>query len=1012
MNKLTKLGGLALLCSLILTAVTGAPAHPVQAAGVLRISQVYGGGGNSGATYTNDFIEIFNSGTSPVSLAGYSVQYASSTGSTWQVTPLSGTLDAGRYYLIQQAGGALGTTPLPTPDATGTIAMGGSAGKVALVSSTTALTGTCPTGLVDFVGYGTANCSEVLPTPALSNATAALRKVNGCQDTDNNSADFSTGPAAPRNTASPASSCATGPQVIASTPAQNALETAVNANLSLTFSEAATVSEPWLSIACTRGSGPFTYTAQTTDSLTFTIDPEPDFTPNDRCTLTVLKDKVTSSATATPMLTDYVLTFDTVGTCGSPAVTIGALQGLGTVSPYVGLGYQVTEGIVTQVVQGANKAGGFFLQSEDGAGDSDPLTSNGIFVASSTTVTAGQKLRVAGTLLERFGSYGEMAEMTVLSSPIGMTVCANPGTVTPVELPLPLPDSADPATGLEAYEGMLVSVTAPLTVEQNYFLGRFGQITLGAGRVLTHLNTAPPVDSYAANLRRMVVLDDGLINQNPSPIPYLDLRAGDQVANFTGILDQGRVNSGNTLTGWPNVFYRIQPLSAPEVTHANPRPALPAVGGTLKVAGFNLSNYFVTLDGSNYSGTPYGPGNYPRGADSAAEFTRQQTKIVEALVQLDADVIGLTEMEAWTGANAVNTLVDALNVRMGKETYAAVADPLSGVGGDAIKVVLLYKPARVSLSGESLSTSAAPFNLYRYPVAQAFIDALTGEKFIVVINHWKSKNCSGGETGGDADLGLGIGCYNATRVAMANTLDAWITSTLKPVTPRVLVIGDLNAYGGEAPISTMTGLGYVNQVAQHVAPQDAYSYVFDGMAGYLDHALTTPEMDTNVTGVGHWHINADEASVYDYNTEFKTVDPYSADAYRSSDHDPTLVGLDLRAYGPDATSAEPGLSALPGTQAVFTITVKNTGNQTDTFDVALSGNVWTSQLSSVTVGPLAPNATTTLQVTVTLPAYVPFNGSDAVTVTVTSQTNPAAGDSLLLTTSAAPYRFWLPLVTR
>ncbi len=168
------------------------------------ISQVYGGGGNSGATFTNDFIEVFNPTPTATSVAGYSVQYASSTGSTWQVTSLpSVTLQPGQYLLVQESQGAGGTTALPTPDASGNIAMSATAGKIALVSATTALSGTCPTtNVVDLVGFGTAaNCSETAPTPTLANTTAALR-TNACTDSDNNSTDFSVGAPNPRNTSS------------------------------------------------------------------------------------------------------------------------------------------------------------------------------------------------------------------------------------------------------------------------------------------------------------------------------------------------------------------------------------------------------------------------------------------------------------------------------------------------------------------------------------------------------------------------------------------------------------------------------------------------------------------------------------------------------------------------------------------------------------------------------------------------------------------------------------------
>ena len=169
------------------------------------ISQVYGGGGNSGATLKNDFIELRNNGPTAVDLTGWSVQYASSTGTTWNGrTNLSGSIPAGGFYLIQQAQGAGGTVDLPTPDATGTIAMAGTAGKVALSRSTTALTGACPTAdanVVDFVGFGSAaNCFEgSAPTGTLSNTTAALRGGDGSIDTNNNGADFAVGAPNPRN---------------------------------------------------------------------------------------------------------------------------------------------------------------------------------------------------------------------------------------------------------------------------------------------------------------------------------------------------------------------------------------------------------------------------------------------------------------------------------------------------------------------------------------------------------------------------------------------------------------------------------------------------------------------------------------------------------------------------------------------------------------------------------------------------------------------------------------------
>ncbi len=186
------------------------PAAQGVSSGIV-ISQVYGGGGNSGSTLRNDFVELFNRGSAPITMTNWSVQYATATGSSWTVAgPLNGTLQPGQYWLIQLGAGGGGTTNLPTPDFTDTTNLSATAGKIALVNNTTALSGTCPTGanIIDFVGYGsTANCSETSPTAAPSATNAVLRKTNGCTETDNNSADFMTGAANPRNSATTKAPC-------------------------------------------------------------------------------------------------------------------------------------------------------------------------------------------------------------------------------------------------------------------------------------------------------------------------------------------------------------------------------------------------------------------------------------------------------------------------------------------------------------------------------------------------------------------------------------------------------------------------------------------------------------------------------------------------------------------------------------------------------------------------------------------------------------------------------------
>lgn len=202
MSKLFRWSTVGLLATCVVLQFGGVKHLRASTNGIV-ISQVYGGGGNSGATYTNDFVELYNAGTSAVDITGWTVQYASSTGSSWQKTTLAGSIGPGAYYLVQEKEGSSGTVSLPTPNATGTIPMAAGSGKVALVANSTALTGTCPTGVVDFVGFGSANCSETNPTPTLSNTTAALRKGAGTVDTDNNLADFTVGAPNPRNSTTP-----------------------------------------------------------------------------------------------------------------------------------------------------------------------------------------------------------------------------------------------------------------------------------------------------------------------------------------------------------------------------------------------------------------------------------------------------------------------------------------------------------------------------------------------------------------------------------------------------------------------------------------------------------------------------------------------------------------------------------------------------------------------------------------------------------------------------------------
>ncbi len=232
---------LAALCGSFALPTVNMPVNAAPSTSIV-ISQIYGGGGNSGATYKNDFIELHNVGPSTVSLTGWSVQYAGAGISTWSnanKTDLSGSIAPGQYYLIQEAQGTGGTTDLPIPDVIGTIAMSATSGKIALVNTTTLLSGSgCPfdASVVDFIGYGSGtNCSENTAAPAPSNTNADIRSGNGCTDTDNNNADFTAATPSPRNSSSPVLSC-TGVTNVTSSMADGIYTTGASINITVTFS--------------------------------------------------------------------------------------------------------------------------------------------------------------------------------------------------------------------------------------------------------------------------------------------------------------------------------------------------------------------------------------------------------------------------------------------------------------------------------------------------------------------------------------------------------------------------------------------------------------------------------------------------------------------------------------------------------------------------------------------------------------------------------------------------------
>lgn len=533
-------------------------------------------------------------------------------------------------------------------------------------------------------------------------------------------------------------------------------------------------------------------------------------------------------------------------TCGIPADhQIAEVQGSGSTTPLAGQTVRV-EGVVTADLQRSDQLKGFFVQ--DPTPNADPRTSDGLFVYSATDVAVGDRVLVTGKAVE----YNGLTELSPVSA---VDVCGT-GKVAPTAVRLPLKDGA----GLEQYEGMLLRFGQRLTATETYQLGRYGQVTVSAGGRLFQ-----PTDGHgttqAGNDARRLLVDDGSNVQNPATIPYTDprvLRIGDATTGLTGVLT------------YQFGAYTLQPTRPARFDNANPGRKRPQnVGGDVRVASFNTLNWFTTLD--------------RRGADTAEEQERQLAKLTAALRGLDADVVGLMEVEN-NGDTAVGAIVDRLNRAAGAGTYTWVRHPYPGT--DEIHVALIYRPSKVTPVGDARSSQDPVFD--RPPLVQTFRPRAGGTAFTMIVNHLKSKGC-GGATGPDQDQGDGQGCYNARRVAQAGAV-----ADLAAGVPNPLVVGDLNAYTAEDPVKALTGAGLVGQTQRFVRPSQRYSYVFDGQSGELDHALAGRALSRRVTGATIWHINSDEPVFLDYNTEYNPPAFYRPDAFRSSDHDPVLLGLDLR----------------------------------------------------------------------------------------------------------------------
>ncbi len=656
---------------------------------------------------------------------------------------------------------------------------------------------------------------------------------------------------------------------------------------------------------------------------------------------------------------------------------ISEIQGAGDASPLDGQ-QVVISGIVVGDFQeivtddpSDEPLGGFFVQEEDADADADPSTSEGIFVFApgGAAVALGDLVEVTGTVDEFFG----LTELTFVSD---ITVVSS-GNPLPTPATPTVPTSlADTPIDWEAIEGMSVSFSQPLYVSNTFPMGAFGEVGLSAIGPWDHPNQVAPVGSQAAadvrqlNLNSKVLLDDGedenesfpngIPTWNPTPTPYLGgpdgtLRAGDRVDGLSGVVHYA----------WSE--FEVHPVNPADATDPDgavaitrfPRPAsVPDVGGDLTVATFNVLNYFVTLDqGGNQCGPP-GNEQGCRGADTQAEFDVQAAKIADAIADLDADIVGLIELENSGNDEAIADLVAKVNA-ISARTYAYV--PTGFIGTDAIAVGYIYDPATVALDGgfAVLDSSVSPAFIdtkSRPALAQTFTDLGSGENLTIAVNHLKSKGSACDDVANPGDPAFGVAPYalgddvdvntigdplftgncNLTRTAAAQVLGQWLAQDPTGAgSDNLLVLGDLNAYATEDPITELEGQGYTDLKKAFNGGDTSWaagghSFVFNGELGTLDYGMANAALAAQVTGAEAWHINADEPFAIDYQN-FNPPGQSTLDEWKSSDHDPLLIGLSL---APSLPTCDGLTATIIGTEDGERIN----GTSGDDVIVALGGN--------------------------------------------------------------------------
>lgn len=563
--------------------------------------------------------------------------------------------------------------------------------------------------------------------------------------------------------------------------------------------------------------------------------------------------------------------------CGSDALTLSQVQGSGESSPLVGKTVTV-EGVITLDSRHPGGWRGFYLQQSGPETDSNPATSDALFVYTDRSGgDTGSRVRVTGQVKE----YHGLTELTRVSD---LIVCGAGELPKATSIQLPWPGQQPP----EHLENMRVTLTMPLTLIGHYSFARYGELILADRPQLTSTELLPPgpaaIEMTQAQSRNRLYLDDGSSARNPNPLPWPALllrtgervRAGDRISGLTGILD---FRFGQ---------WRLQPTGGPQVSDRSPRPDSPpkAASTTLRVVTLNLGNYF------NGNGRGEGFAD-SRGARNAEQLAAQTSRLTATLHAMDPDVIAAVEIENddYSDTGAIADLAQALGAN-----WQFVATP-GATGSDAIRTDLLYRTDRVRTVGQPLRLTGSAFSAKgRPPVAQVFqpITGTSQARVRIVVPHFKSKACRGAQ-GADKDQNDGQGCYARRRTQAAEALADWLGSLPEPDRMAgTLVTGDLNSYAREWPIQRLESAGLINLIrARHACrpddcPQTTYQY--QGRQGSLDYSMGSGALPDYVVDAGVWPVNAPEFPAIGYQGPIAL--PAGA-PWRSSDHNPLYTDLAL-----------------------------------------------------------------------------------------------------------------------